>query len=141
MRPERPLDIPLFSGLPPDGFRALVERLSAWEADDGALIVAEGEQADSVYVVVRGAVRVERGDAVLATLPPGSFFGEMALLSRHPRVASVHAVGRTEPALFHEDRDPGADQERDPPAHQRGRVDNTIRLDFIKNLFGFGKIR
>ena len=96
VRPERPLDIPLFSGLPPDGFRALVERLSAWEADDGALIVAEGEQADSVYVVVRGAVRVERGDAVLATLPPGSFFGEMALLSRHPRVASVHAVGRTE---------------------------------------------
>lgn len=96
VRPERQLDIPIFSGLPPDGFRALVERLSAWEAEDGALIVAEGEQADSVYVVVRGAVRVERGDTVLATLPPGSFFGEMALLSRHPRVASVHAVGKTE---------------------------------------------
>lgn len=96
VRLERQLDIPIFSGLPPEGFRALVERLSAWSAEDGALIVAEGEQADSVYVVVRGAVRVERGDALLATLPAGSFFGEMALLSRKPRVASVHAVGTTE---------------------------------------------
>lgn len=96
VRPERAHDIPLFSGLPPDSFRALVERLSAWEADDGALIVAEGEAADSVFVVVRGAARVERGGVELALLPAGSFFGELALLSKKPRVANVHAVGKTE---------------------------------------------
>ena len=96
VRPERPVDIPLFSGLSPDSFRALVERLGAWEAEDGALIVAEGEEADSVFVVVRGAVRVERAGVELATLTAGSFFGEVALLARRPRSANVHAVGRTE---------------------------------------------
>lgn len=95
VRPDRPADIPLFSGLPPESFRALVERLTAWEADDGALIVAEGEQADSVFVVVRGAARVERAGQELATLPAGSFFGEMALLSKKPRAANVLAVGKT----------------------------------------------
>ncbi|MCC7073981.1 MAG: cyclic nucleotide-binding domain-containing protein [Deltaproteobacteria bacterium] len=93
---ERHADVPLFSGLPPEGFRALVEQLLAWQADDGALIVAEGEAADSVFVVVRGAARVDRGGVELATLGAGAFFGEMALLSRKPRMASVHAVGATE---------------------------------------------
>lgn len=94
--PLQHVDLPLFSSLPPEGFRTLVERLSAWEADDGALIVAEGEHADSVFVVVRGGVRVERGGVEVTTLGPGTFFGEMALLSRKPRAASVYALGTTE---------------------------------------------
>ncbi len=94
--PERHIEVPLFSSLSPAGFRALVERASAWQADDGALIVAQGEEADSVYVVVRGAARVERDGVEVARLGPGTFFGEMALLSRKPRAASVHAVGPTE---------------------------------------------
>ncbi|HEY4221085.1 MAG TPA: cyclic nucleotide-binding domain-containing protein, partial [Myxococcota bacterium] len=93
VRLERPAAVPLFSGLAPDSFTALVHGMSAWEAEPGAIIVGEGDAGDSVFVVVRGQVKVERGGVVLATLGADSFFGEMALLSRHARAATVSAVG------------------------------------------------
>lgn len=97
---ERPPAVPLFSGLSTSSFRELLRELRAWEAEPAAVIVGEGEESDSVYVVVRGKVRVERGRdgeaTVLAHLGPDSFFGEMALVSRRPRAASVIAEERTE---------------------------------------------
>lgn len=97
---ERPPAVPLFSGLSTASFRVLLRELRAWEAEPAAVIVGEGEESDSVYVVVRGKVRVERGRdgeaTVLAHLGPDSFFGEMALVSRRPRAASVIAEERTE---------------------------------------------
>lgn len=100
VRIERPPAVPLFSGLSTTSFEELLRELRAWEAEPGAIIVGEGEEGDSVYVVVRGRVRVERGrdgaTDVLARLGPDSFFGEVALLSNKPRAASVVAEERTE---------------------------------------------
>jgi cAMP-dependent protein kinase regulator len=101
VRLERPPAVPLFSGLSQASFASLVKKLSAWEADAGAVVVGEGEESDSVFVVVRGRVRVERsagsaGGIVLAVLGPDSFFGEMALLSKRPRAATVIAEVKTE---------------------------------------------
>ena len=53
VRLERPPAVPLFSGLSMASFQALVTKLSAWEAEPGALIIGEGEESDSVFVVVR----------------------------------------------------------------------------------------
>src|SRR5215207_4692740 len=62
----------------------------------GETVVREGDSADRFYIIKQGDVTVTRRDetgrdAVLATLGPGQFFGEMGLLADTPRTASVHA--------------------------------------------------
>jgi CRP-like cAMP-binding protein len=98
----RPQAVPLFSGLSSAAFEELVTALRAWEADAGCVVVGEGEDGDSLFVLARGRVRVERLDpetgeaVVLSVLEAGSFFGEQALLARRPRTASVIAETRAE---------------------------------------------
>ena len=63
----------------------------------GEFVFRQGEIGDRVYVVESGEVEVvredsDRGDAVVARLGKGEYFGEMALLSDAPRNASVRAV-------------------------------------------------
>jgi CRP-like cAMP-binding protein len=62
----------------------------------GETVVREGDSADRFYIIKQGDVTVTRRDetgqdAVLATLGPGQFFGEMGLLADTPRTASVQA--------------------------------------------------
>ena len=67
--------------------------------EDGELIVSRGEVGDCMYVIQQGKVEVfvehTEGEVVLATLKPGAVFGEMALFTKEPRVASVRARGKT----------------------------------------------
>ena len=97
---ERPAAVPLFSGLSPESFTDLVKALRCWEAEAGAVIVVEGEPGDSVFVIARGAVVIERGSdngpVELARMKAGEFFGEIAILAERPRAASVTALKKTE---------------------------------------------
>lgn len=62
----------------------------------GATIFAEGEQGETMYVIVEGRVQIVKKGArtpvVLATLQPGAFFGEMAIVDRIQRTATAVAV-------------------------------------------------
>ncbi len=62
----------------------------------GQLVLQEGDQGDSLYVVLAGELEVtkRRGsqDVLLALYKPGQFFGEMALLEQAPRSASVRTL-------------------------------------------------
>ena len=62
----------------------------------GQLIVREGDVGDEAYIVVRGRCRVFKTVAgkrsVLRDLGPGDVFGETAILTHKPRMASVEAV-------------------------------------------------
>lgn len=64
---------------------------------DGEVICREGEVADRMYVVQAGCVEVvrdEQGQEVrLAELGAGDIFGEMAIIDRKPRSATVRAKG------------------------------------------------
>ena len=64
---------------------------------DGEIIVRQGELGDCMYVIQEGQVEViqRQGDKefCLAVLESGDFFGEMALLEKEVRPATVRAVG------------------------------------------------
>jgi CRP-like cAMP-binding protein len=90
--------VPLFSGLPRAALEQLVSQLAVEKRTAGETVVREGEEGDSLYAIVSGKVTVSRGspDNVLATLEPGDFFGELALVTRDPRTATVTVIEAAE---------------------------------------------
>ncbi len=68
----------------------------------GEVLFEEGQPGDFMYVVQEGEIEIRRQvgetDRVLAVLPPGEFFGEMAILNGRPRSAT--AVCRTHARLI-----------------------------------------
>ncbi len=92
--------IPLFSTLPDEALRDLVGAFEMITVPAGSRVIAEGEEGAEAYIVARGELEVSRQSIddedgppiVLARLSSGALFGEMALLSRAPRAASVVAT-------------------------------------------------
>ena len=70
----------------------------------GEVVFRQGDIGDSVYFIRSGEVEVVREDgpelAVLAKLPAGHYFGEMALLSNEPRNATIRTTAETELAAL-----------------------------------------
>lgn len=66
----------------------------------GEIVFAEGDAADAVYLIRRGSVTVSRQvngkEVILAYVSAGNYIGEMALVSRTPRTATVRAAAPTE---------------------------------------------
>jgi CRP-like cAMP-binding protein len=89
--------LPLFSALPKDALRDLLATFEMMTVPAGQPVIQEGDEGAEAYIVVRGELEVTRkpgdengkGPIVLARLANGALFGEMALLSRAPRAASV----------------------------------------------------
>jgi len=84
----------LFQGLSAEQIAVLVQSVELEYIDAGTTIVYEGDQAESLYIVVEGGVNVLKGEKqFLASLGPGGFFGEMALfLEGSLRSASCQAI-------------------------------------------------
>jgi CRP-like cAMP-binding protein len=61
--------------------------------EPGATLFREGEPGEEMYVIQAGRVRISKmianGERVLATLGPGEFLGEMAILNAKPRTATA----------------------------------------------------
>lgn len=88
--------LPLFSTLEKEGLRALIGCFEMITVPAGHSVIAEGEAGAEAYIVARGELEVRRTTEdgrtlTLARLANGALFGEMALLSRAPRAASVVA--------------------------------------------------
>jgi CRP-like cAMP-binding protein len=63
----------------------------AVDYEPGQTIFREGDQGDSMYVVLEGEVEIRVKDRVIDTTGPGGIVGEMALVDNRPRSASVLA--------------------------------------------------
>ncbi len=92
--PQTAAPIPLLSELPADAFARVLRAVELVRVPEGAVILREGEPAESFFMLARGSVEVARdeGRTVLARPGESSVLGEMALVSSAPRMATVTAL-------------------------------------------------
>jgi CRP-like cAMP-binding protein len=88
--------LPLFSELSRDSLLALVQLFEVATVPKGQQIIQEGDEGAEAYILARGALDAKKSmkgaePIVLSHLSAGAIFGEMALLSRAPRAASIVA--------------------------------------------------
>ncbi len=95
--------LPAFQRLTSGDLAELVEHGDWLNAAPGEIIVRQGDVGDTFYVISRGHAEVLRGNGVVGELGAGDHFGEIALLERIPRTASV--LARTPLRAFCLDRE------------------------------------
>ncbi len=95
--------VALLAGVPwlSGALRSALEGLAAYSQDErvdrDTVVIAQGDEPDDFFVVVTGHVEVRKRDAdgveeVVNVLGPRTGFGEIGLLRRVPRTASVVAI-------------------------------------------------
>lgn len=83
----------VFDVLPVAVVEHLASRLECNSYDTGAVVMREGDLADSYHVVASGTALVTVAGAPRPALGPGDGFGEIALLRESPRTATITAAG------------------------------------------------
>lgn len=87
--------VPLFARLDAAAIADLVGILRARTVPPGTIIIRKGERGNAMYLIASGRVEVESASGKVV-LEEGDFFGEMALISREPRSATVTALRATD---------------------------------------------
>lgn len=84
--------LPLFELCSKRDLRRIAALAVEREIDEGSELIREGEPGTEFFVVVDGEIDVRRRGRRVASLGAGSYVGEIALLSRSPRTATVVAT-------------------------------------------------
>ena len=85
--------VPLFSGLSSEQLHDLATLVVRSREAAGTPLMRRGERGDELVVLLDGSVEVRRDGATLATLGPGSYLGEIALIDDGAvRTADVVAI-------------------------------------------------
>jgi ATP-binding cassette subfamily B protein len=95
IRPERLVEIPILKKLSTVALATLAPMFRSAAFRAGEDIVVEGDSSGGFYILVRGRAEVLRNGSRVATLDDGDFFGEIALLTGSPRMATVRALNAT----------------------------------------------
>jgi len=95
-------NVPLFSGLPKEALVEIEQHGSVKSYKKNVIVINQDDETYSLYVILKGSVKVfvsgEDGrEAVLNHQQAGDYFGDLALIDKQPRVASVMT---TEPSKF-----------------------------------------
>jgi CRP/FNR family transcriptional regulator, cyclic AMP receptor protein len=91
----------LFAHVAEDGLRVIAAQMRRRRFRRNEVIFHQGDIGDSLQVVASGAVKIvlpstEGEEAFIASLKPGDFFGELALLDSSPRSTTATALEQTE---------------------------------------------
>ena len=81
----------LFADLDRTELEDLLPLLNENSYNEGEWVVRRGQEDVGLYIIVDGEVGVSIADEELATLPQGSFFGEISALLGEPTVADILA--------------------------------------------------
>ena len=116
--------VPLFAGLS----HRDRERIARWadqvDLPEGRHLLDEGRLPHEFFVIVDGEVEVTHDGEHLATLGPGDFFGEIALMEHGRRTATVMTSTPTTLAVM---SPPSFDQMRRAMPRVAERIDQAIR--------------
>ncbi|MEP6902916.1 MAG: mechanosensitive ion channel family protein [Actinomycetota bacterium] len=97
---ERLSEVPLFAPLSDEETQRIAESVEAKIFSPDEKIVRRGQDGTSMFVIHRGAVKVQINEdgkiKILRNLSEGDFFGEMGLFTGEPRTATVVAIEETE---------------------------------------------
>ena len=109
--------VPLFSKLSRKALEAVASTADEMDLPAGKTLTREGEPGREFFVLLTGTAEVQRQGKRIATLGPGDFLGEIALVTKVPRTATVTTTSEAR-ALVLTDRDFAALLKRSPEVGQ-----------------------
>ena len=86
--------IPIFADVPDEDLTVITTFATSDEVPEGAVIVKEGDYANAFMAIEEGTARVTRGGEHVGDLGPGDIFGEVGVLEKERRAATVEATSR-----------------------------------------------
>jgi serine phosphatase RsbU (regulator of sigma subunit) len=93
--------------LPEDDLKILIDTVDTSEQEAGSIICREGNLEHVFYIIQDGTVaftkKMDQGEQFLGLRGKGEFFGELGVLDRAPRAATVHAISDCRLIAIHED--------------------------------------
>lgn len=100
--------VPFFAVLPPAELDRVASSLRVKRYPRGSVIVSQGDDTDTMYVIVAGRAKVcisddEGKEVIVSLLGPGDYFGEMSLVDDHPRSASIETLEPAELVVISQD--------------------------------------
>lgn len=84
--------VPLFAACSKKDLQQVAKRAEDVKVEPGKVIVSEGSAGAEFFVILEGEASITRHGQEVARLGPGDFFGDLALLDRAPRNATITAV-------------------------------------------------
>jgi CRP/FNR family transcriptional regulator, cyclic AMP receptor protein len=84
--------VPLFSKLNKKGLEDVAHIADELDLPKGKMMAEEGDRGREFFVLLEGEADVTKGDRSINRLGKGDFFGEIALVTHMPRMASVTAM-------------------------------------------------
>ncbi len=86
--------IPIFHDVPDEDLTVITTFATAEEVPEGRVIVKEGDYANAFMAIEDGTAKVTRGGEHVGDLGPGDIFGEIGLIEKERRTATVEATSR-----------------------------------------------
>ena len=120
--------VPLFASLPRRHLEAVAKIADELDFPEGKELTREGAPGREFFVIVEGTAHVTRGRRKLRTLTDGDFFGEISLITKLPRTATVTTSSPLR-ALVVSDRSFRTLLEREPAIQQQVLQTLGERLD------------
>jgi CRP-like cAMP-binding protein len=81
--------VPLFSSASKQELAEIASLADEIDLPEGKVLIREGDSGREFFVLIEGTADVERAGKKVASIGPGDFFGEIALISKTPRNATI----------------------------------------------------